>query len=153
MRKGIQIGRHEHKISQFADDTTMLLGNLKEIKYANKALKRWCDATGMRENIAKREGLGMGKYCNKDLGKNIKWARQGEWCVSLGVPIGNNLDEKKWWARKIQATRDKAKQWVGLFRNTYFGRNLVVQSMYYGRLRYWLYSILMPPCVGRSPKV
>ena len=86
----------------------------------------------------------MGKYKNKDLGGGVRWAGQGEWCKSLGVPIGNNLNEAKWWSKKIQATRDKAQQWVGLFRSSYFGRNLIVQAMYFGRLRYWLYSLVMP---------
>jgi hypothetical protein len=69
---------------------------------------------------------------------------QGEWVRCLGVPIGNDLNEEKWWSQKVLATRDKAKQWVGLFRNSYFGRNLIVQAMYFGRLRYWLYSLNMP---------
>ena len=47
----------------------------------------------MRENKAKREGLAMGKYRTRDLGHNIKWAPERGWCVSLGVPIGNELDE------------------------------------------------------------
>ena len=41
----------KYKLSQFADDTTVLLRRVRDIKYANRALKRWCDATGMRENI------------------------------------------------------------------------------------------------------
>ena len=55
---------------------------------------------------------------------------------------------KKWWHKKIAATRDKAQQWVGLFKNSYFGRNLIVQGMYFGRMRYWLYSLMMPKKVS-----
>eukprot|EP00966_Prymnesium_polylepis_P130454 3017243-Prymnesium_polylepis.1 len=142
--KGIKVGRRRYKISQFADDTTLILRNLREVRAAGRALTRWCKATGMRENIAKREGLGMGRYRNRDLGMGIKWAGRGEWVKCLGVPIGNDLDERKWWLKKVQATRDKAQQWVGLFKSSYFGRNLIVQGMYFGRLRYWLYSLLMP---------
>ena len=59
--------------------------------------------------------------------------------VSLGVPIGNDMNHTKWcwWEKKIQATRDKANRWAGLYRSSFFGRNLVVQAMYFGRLR-WL---------------
>ena len=59
----------------------------------------------MRENIPKREGLGMGLYRNKDLGLGIKWTMDGKWCKSLGVPISNELDEAKWWQGKINSTR------------------------------------------------
>ena len=43
----------------------------------------------MRENIAKREGLGMGRYRNIELRHGIKWTKDGNWCKSLGVPIGS----------------------------------------------------------------
>jgi len=49
--KGIEIRGHRYKLSQFADDTTVLLGSKKEIKLANAAIQRWCRATGMRENV------------------------------------------------------------------------------------------------------
>ena len=39
----------------------------------------------------------MGKYRAQDLKREIKWAKEKGWCVSLGVPIGNELDESKWW--------------------------------------------------------
>ena len=97
----------------------------------------------MRENVAKREGLGMGRYRNIELRHGIKWTKDGNWCKSLGVPIGNDLDEGKWWQGKINSTRNKTSLWVGLKRASYFGRNLITQAMYFGRLRYWLYSIRM----------
>ena len=65
--KGIKIHDTNYLISQFADDTTLMLGHKNEIKYANRALKRWCKATGMRENATKREGIKMGKYRYQDL--------------------------------------------------------------------------------------
>ena len=61
----------------------------------------------------------------------------------MGVPIGNKLDEAKWWGAKINTVRKIATQWLGLKRAKYLGRNLIVQGCYYGRLRYWLYSINM----------
>ena len=66
----------------------------------------------MRENVPKREGLGMGKYLNKDLGVGIKLTMDGQWCKSLGVPIGNGVDEAKWWQGKINSTRSKTTLWV-----------------------------------------
>eukprot|EP00966_Prymnesium_polylepis_P228096 5278426-Prymnesium_polylepis.1 len=80
------------------------MGDISELGPVNKAILRWCSATGMRENKAKREGLAMGKYradaeAIRKLRKHkdIKWAPEKGWCVSLGVPIGNELDETKWW--------------------------------------------------------
>ena len=88
----------------------------------------------------------MGSYREqkppRDL-RQIAWAKEGEWIRSLGVPIGNDLDHAQFWKKKDQATRDKANRWAGLCRSSYFGRNLIVQAMYFGRLRYCFFSVFM----------
>ena len=93
----------------------------------------------------------MGTLRNRRLGRGIAWVKAEAdcgpqdcpWAISLGVPIGNNLNADKFWLRKLDAVRDKAKRWGGLYRASLSGRNLVVQAMYYGSLRYWLYSLPM----------
>ena len=146
--KGIKIGEQFFKISQFADDTTLFMTSISELRHAIRAVNKWCDATGMRENIKKREGLAMGTYRGHNMqqefrkqGKGIAWAPEKGWCKSLGVPIGNDLDETKWWGEKILKVRKLAMQWHCLSRAKYFGRNLIVQGCYLGRFRYWLYSL------------
>ena len=144
--EGIKVGRTRHNISQFADDTALLLRGWGDMRKVQGALDFWSEATGMKENHNKREGILLGNYRGKKPPNefaNIKWVKEGEWAISLGVPIGNNLNHTKYWNKKLQAVRDKANRWVGLFRSSYFGRNLIVQAMYFGSLRYWLYSIPM----------
>ena len=46
----------------------------------------------------------------------------------------------------------KTQQWIGLFKASYFGRNLIVQSKYFGSLRYWLYSLPMGAAVRAEIK-
>ena len=134
--RGIQIGEKRFRISQYADDTALILKSILEIPYANRAIAKWCKATGMKENMPKRNGLAMGRYRKHPRAlaegvhcKDIKWAKEGEWVICLGVPFGNDLDTAKWWKKKVESVRDKATHWVGLFRASYFGRNLIVQAM------------------------
>ena len=49
--------RAEYKVPplSFADDTALGLGTTLEIEPALRAIKYWCDATGMRENEKKRK--------------------------------------------------------------------------------------------------
>ena len=85
----------------------------------------------------------MGQYRDKyrkkhttrsSLPRGVKWAQEGEFCVSLGVPIGNDLDGDKWWENKLEAVRTKAKQWAPLYRCGYYGRNLITQAMYFAAM-------------------
>ena len=141
--KGIEVRDRVYKMSQFADDTILFLAGLRDLKLGQRAIRRWCKATGMRENVKKREGLAMGKLRGRDLEGGIKWVKEGEWCISLGVPMGNEMSDEKWWSEKIRQVRAKAAAWTTLERTKYFGRNLIVQGMYYGRYRYWLYSLCL----------
>ena len=142
--RGIQIGDRRIKTSQFADDTVLFLRGPSDLRAAQGALDVWCSASGMRENAKKREGLAMGKFrLRKSLPKGVKWAEEGTYIISLGSPVGNNMDHDAWWKKKIQAIQGRAQRWLGLARTSYFGRNLVVQSKYYGSLRYWLHSLPM----------
>ena len=55
-------------------------------------MERWGKATGMRENMKKREGLAMGALKDTQLPPETKWIKDGEWATSLGNPVGNNID-------------------------------------------------------------
>ena len=141
---GISIGGRSFKISQFADDTTLAMSDIAELPAVEKGIDLWCKATGMKENLQKREGLAMGAYRGTHMPTGISWVEEGSWAISLGVPVGNELDTDKWWRKKLEAVREKSHRWVGLYRTGYFGRNLIVQAMFLGRLRYWLFSLSMP---------
>ena len=81
----------------------------------------------MRENATKREGLGMGRYRtskHNQLPQNIKWVKEGDWAISLGVPVGNDLDTARWWDQKIKAVRVRRKEegWTRFSRNESFNQ-------------------------------
>ena len=140
--KGLEIGGRRVKVSQFADDTNLILRGPRDIAPANKALQRWCKATGMRENISKRVGLAMGKYRHqRSLPAGIAWTPEGSWAISLGSPIGNDLDHDAWWKGKLASVRVSSEKWIGMFKTGYFGRDLVVQAKFLGSMRYWFFSV------------
>ena len=99
--QGIKIGDKTYTVSQFADDTTAMLYCEKSIKPIERAIRRWGQATGMRENMLKREGLKMGKLRNTTLPGPTNWIGDGEWAKSLGYPIGNNLNPETFWNTKM----------------------------------------------------
>ena len=58
--RGIDIKGLTLVLSQFADDTTLILRSTDELKGAFEVIDMWCAASAMRENMKKREGLAMG---------------------------------------------------------------------------------------------
>ncbi|MDC0525948.1 reverse transcriptase domain-containing protein, partial [bacterium] len=61
--RGITIGDRRIEASPFADDSTLFLAGPQDMPHAEKGLQKWCRASGMRENLKKREGfIAMGKY-------------------------------------------------------------------------------------------
>ena len=51
------------------------------------------------------------------------------------------MTDSLWWADKINEVRAKVAKWGGLDRVKFSGRATLVQAYYYGRMRYWAYSL------------
>ena len=63
---------------------------------------------------------------------------------SLGVPMGMELDVTEWWHTKYQEVKQRIALWPSLSRLSISGRNLLLQSILYGCLRYWFFSLILP---------
>ena len=104
----------------------------------------------MLENDTKREGQLLGKL-NRERARaprgviaNEAWVADGETIRALGAPMGNNFDETAWWKGRYRAVKARIATWPGMRRLSIRGRNLLLQSIFYGSFRYWLYFLIMP---------
>ena len=122
--KGITVQDHTFKISQFADYTVFLLKDFTAIRRMWHIITTIYEpATGMKVNVSKTEGLRLGKLrrpeFDKEVGQRvslrvrggsnikattfvpkgwgIKWCKEGDYLISLGVPIGWNFNLKEFW--------------------------------------------------------
>ena len=80
----------------------IMLRNMKGIDYLfDVALPRYEAATGMRVNASKTEGLLLGAL-RKSMrpSRGVQWCKEGEWLISLGVPLGNQFNELEFWTQK-----------------------------------------------------
>ena len=147
--QGVKIGKTRHRISQFADDSTLIQRKGDEHE-TNTCLQIWQEATAMKENEQKREGLLLGTLA-KDPTRapsgvihGDKWSKQGESILALGHPIGHNFDQAQWWLGKYRSVKARFGLWPSMRRLSLKGRNLLLQSMIYGAFRFWLYAMVMP---------
>ena len=58
--QGINIFETEHKISQFADDTTLFLGNLTAVENSIKLVEQFGDTSGLKLNVEKTKATWLG---------------------------------------------------------------------------------------------
>jgi hypothetical protein len=87
--EGIIANGEEHRISQFADDTQLLLRNYEGIRRATIYISRYEKTTGIIINATKYEGIRCGSTRAIDIPHDlqyIKWLSHGEYTKILGVP-------------------------------------------------------------------
>ena len=93
---GIKIGNHEFKISQYADDTSLLLdGSEKSSQTCLKILKFYADASGLCVNMEKTQVVWIGskKNCTEKLcdDYDLIWNKSN--FKVLGITFPKELDK------------------------------------------------------------
>ena len=112
-------------------------------------LGTWCDATAMKENAAKREGQLLGKLNRQrhraptGIIRDDAWVKDGDSIRALGVPMGNNLDELRWWSKKYREVKQRIAAWKSTAHMSITGRTLLLQAILYGSIRFWFFTLLI----------
>ena len=155
---GIRTGGITHKLSQYADDSTMILhasdydptaqrGHLKHMRI-------WCSGTNQRENRGKQEAIMLGKFARTRTfppGLTAKTATDKNPAISLGIPYCTG-SEHDWIQEKYLAAKKKMTTWPHLGSAPLDARQALCQSKLYGSLRYYLFSFNFPQALHHSIK-
>jgi len=88
--KGIYVNNVKIKLSQYADDTTLILHGSRESLLSSLAmLDDFMKVSGLRLNDKKTEGLWIGASIGNSkrlfLGKELKWAKDKVKSLALGI--------------------------------------------------------------------
>ena len=143
--EGITIANRTVKLSQFADDTQFLLRNYDELPRMWAHIQRYEDATGMRANKKKFEGLRMGHTKRIPVPQNemtepIAFVHKGESIKILGVPFFEEYDMNIFWSKLYNKTKQIIAAWKDAKFVTQTGRAMLANTMIVSRYRYWLQS-------------
>ena len=142
--KGVQINRHECKLTQFADDTNLFLVGQKSIDHLEDALQLYEEASGAQINIDKCEGMWLGSYIDntsKPLG--YKW--RNDKIKVLGVHFCNPgfyVDNENW-----DSELEKILSTIHLWKNlklSYKGKRIVINQLFLSRIWYAAQVIPIP---------
>ncbi len=113
------------KVTQYADDTCLLLRNNRDVNAALKVLETFTAVSGLQLNLSKTEGLGIGTFTDINItpDSKIKWTQTP--IRYLGIYIGHNssLCEKLNWSTKLEEFKKK-------LLDSWRTRNITLQGRY-----------------------
>ncbi len=141
---GFKCQEQHIKSSMYADDTTLLLSNLKSLEKAVETVENFSRVAGPRLNVEKTDGILLGPLKNTLTEHNgIKFTNNSVRC--LGIYMGHNKAEnhQKNWHDKIDKIKMIIERWK--HRNlTFFGKTLIIKSLAISKLIHTM-SILITP--------
>ena len=73
--------------------------------------------------------------------------RDGDTIRALGVPMGNDIDIEAWWTKRYRTVKERTSRWNGLSSLSLTGRNILLQSILYGSMRYWFFTLTVPQTI------
>ena len=89
--KGIQVNKHELKISQYADDTTVFVRDLDSVTSLLRVLNEFKEHSGLEINTTKTEAMWLGEWKDRtDEPFGFKWPKEP--INALGVFFSYNQE-------------------------------------------------------------
>ena len=147
--KGYEIYSENHtlaeiKISQYADDSTIILASPDEINETLATVNRFGEISGLKLNLSKTTGLGIGPY--KHLNGIINGIIFNKSSIKiLGIYMGNNTDEctKLNWEDKITELERLLQKWK--CRDlTFFGKITIIKCLGLSKFTFLATNCPMP---------
>ena len=142
--KGIQIFKREFKISQFADDTSLLCSSCESVKNAIQVLNNFGVVSGLRLNPSKTKALWLGPWRQKvDQPFQFYWPKEP--IRALGIYISYHQKQNE--LKNFKAKVDKLSTILDIWQShnlTLLGRVLVTKCLGISQLVYSI-SILDTP--------
>ena len=143
--KGIEINGNEFKLSQYADDTTLILDGSKESCLESLVLiETFGNVSGLRLNIKKTEALWIGSKKDCDLKllpeKDFKWPKKKVKALGVWLSTDPNIIISLNYKEKIEKIRSILGCW-NFRRLTLLGKITVLKSLVTSQLVYIFSSL------------
>ena len=145
---GLSIQDTTFKISQYADDLTLILSDLQSVSSSINTIKQFSKVAGPKLNLDKTEGLLIGNLKNSNIEEYMGISITNRLTKVLGIYIGNTQIqcEELNWNEKLNKIQNILNLWIK--RNlTIFGKTVVVNTLCISKLVYNFLLIPVPEYV------
>ena len=123
--EGLGKGRKQNvKCLSYADDLTLTLVGSSSVCLAFEIIQRFCEATGLKLNMKKTQGMMVGSSCTDHRLPSINWQNQSN--KFLGFQIGN-VNPRTIWHDSLEGLR-KQKLFVNVPFQTQQAKSLLAKS-------------------------
>jgi len=144
--KGISVNNVEIKLSQYANDTTLILNGPRESLLSSLAmLDDFSKVSGLRLNDKKTEALWIGVSIGNDKillsGKEFKWPKDRVKSLGLWISTDPELSASLNYNEKLEKVKEILRCWK-YRRLTLLGKITVIKSIVVSQLVY----LLLPLC-------
>ena len=151
--KGIQIGNKSHKLSQYADDTTLCPKDKNDIRLSIQEVKEFGKHSGLNLNLSKSQGLPLGPNRQIDMNnfQNIKWAKIDQPIRYLGIFVGHDKIAcmKLNWTSKIEEMQKLLDCWRSRDL-TLFGKITIIKCLALSKLVHSAQNTEYPEEIGKN---
>ena len=134
--KGIQVGQKEIKITQYADDTTVLVRDLDAVSQLLKLLHNFKNISGLEVNKHKTEAMWLGSWRNRsEKPFGFKWPHNSIYALGVHFSYDPVLANKLNFEEKVYNLEQTLHSWKR--RNlTLIGRINIVKTLGLAKLIY-----------------
>ena len=152
--RGINIANVECKLSQYADDTTMILdGSELSLSRTLLLLDNFAISSGLKINYEKTEPLWIGLCKDRDFSipsnKPITWARGKVYDLGVLFSTSEINESNINFREKIEKIKKIMSSWSA--RNlTLLGKIVILKSLVVSQIVYLLSSLPSPPGVSKE---
>lgn len=127
--QGIKIFNSEVKISQFADDTSLICNSCESVEKAIGVINSFGNISGLRLNPSKSKALWLGSWRNREEKPfGFKWPKEPVRALGIFISYDEKQNNQRNFLEKIQKLSSKLEVWRS--RNlTILGRCLITKCL------------------------
>ena len=142
--KGISLEANEIKITQLADDTTLILRDIKSLHLALNVLYMFHKSSGLKLNYTKTEILPLGSvFHTQKRYFNLKWVKEKIYALGTWFYKDPNRITEVNCQRKLEALHSTLLKWSHL-KLTLLGKITIIKSLALSKLNYCISTMEIP---------
>ena len=142
--QGIKVFNSEAKISQFADDTSLICNSCDSTKKAIEVVDAFGNVSGLRLNPTKTKALWLGSWREREEKPfGFKWPKEPVRALGIFISYDERQNNKKNFLVKIDKLASKLEVWrsrkLSILGRCLITKSLGIPQLVYSICQFWMF--------------